>query len=278
MKRNNGVRPTIYQGALKTPYPSPQRPKFASCDRLPPAQTPRRTWADFFEDLFKLFMFIGLAFLVVDLVLQIILYGYFQAPIPRPSAPGRVTHYNTLGIYLDADQRTIENAWAQNAWKYQHRDKVENTEENREDYYWIELAYVELSDPLARCYHDQYHGFIPRKFGKEDQCTKILMERKRQAGMQEGSPSRANDREGFFFSAATWDKVYEKWRKWLDAMAGDKQHWDVYGDMVEEIQRFARRISAWPFIALGLLFGLLMLLVDCIEGLAERYEWRQRLF
>lgn len=274
MNRNNGVRPTIYHGALKTPYPSPQRPKFASCDRLPPAQTPRPTWADFFEDLFKLFMFIGFAFLVVDLVLQIILYGYFQAPIPRPSAPGRVTHYDTLGIYPNADQHTIDDAWIQRSWTHQIRDKFGNTEENREDYYWIKLAYLELSDPLARCYHDQYHGFIPRKFGKDDQCTKILMERKKQATPQDGSSSREDDREGFFFANATWDKVYEKWGEWRDAMAGEKQWRDVYGDLVGGIQMFAKRVSAWPFIAIGLLFGLLMLLIDCIEGLAERYEWR----
>lgn len=255
MNRNNGVRPIIYQDVLKMPYPSPQSPKFAFYDRLTQAQPPRRTWADFFESLFTFSMGIGFGLLVIDLALQLIFYGYLQGPVPRPNIPGRRTHYDTLEIGHDADQDAITKAWRLKEWTL-NPDTVGNTEDSRETYYWMQLAYVELSDPLARCYHDQYHGFIPRRFGKDDPCTKILTERAREARLKDRLYARVADlREQFLFANATRDKVYETWGEWRDNMAEKKRQWYEYGDLLGGIQRFAKRIAAWPFIALGFLFG-----------------------
>lgn len=74
------------------------------------------------------------------------------------------------------------------------------------------------------------------------------------------------------------DKVYEKWGQWQDAMAEKKQKLDAYGGLAGALQKLAKRIAAWPFIALGFFFGVLQLLAEYIGELAERYEWRQRLF
>lgn len=279
MNRNNGARPTI-QGALRTPYPSPRRPKFASCDRLPPAQIPRRTWANFFEDLWKFFIGIGIAIILTDLVLQIIVYGFLQRPLPRPDVSGRKTHYDSLEIDFDADQDAITTAWRMQEWNL-HPDNVGNTDETREAYYWVQLAYVELSDPLARCYHDQYHGFLPRKFGKDDPCISILTELARKSRSEDESQAESHGREGILFAEAARDKAYEKWARWRDAMAEKARQVDKDGDLADlagRLQKLAKQIAAWPFIAIGFLFGLLELLTNYFGELAERYEWRQRFF
>lgn len=277
MNRNYGVRPTIYQGSPRTPYASPQRPKFAACDRLPPAPPPRRAWTDFFQDLFKFFCGIGIAILIIELVLQIILYDFLQAPVSKAKGLGLRTYYDTLQIEHDADQDAITKAWRQRAWDH-HPEIIGNNQETRETYYWIQLAYIELSDPLARCYHDQYHGFLPRKFGKDDPCTQILTDLARQSRLKDESYPRADGREGFPYADAARDKAYEKWKQWRGAMAEKKQQLDAYGGLVGVLQKLAKRIAAWPFIALGFFFGALELLVEYIGELVERYEWRQRLF
>ena len=265
MNRCNGARPTAYQGALESPYRTPQTPIFASCDRLPPVQAPRRTWADFFEDIFELLIGIGVALLVVELVLRIILYGYLQAPVAGPNIPGRRTHYDTLGIDHGADRDTITTAWRQKEWDM-HPDNVEDNEATREAYYWVQLAYIELSDPLARCYHDQYHGFVQRKFGQEDPCTRILVERARDARLRVEFYGRANGREGVL---PKWDKVYKIYKQWETAIREKGEQWGLkifeklgeleareeerrrlgkHVGLVEKLQNFGRWIAAWSFI------------------------------
>lgn len=277
MNRNYGVRPTIYQGPPRTPHASPQRPKFAACDRLPPAPPPRRAWTDCFQDLFKVFCGIGIAILVIELVLQIILHDFLQAPVSRAKGLGLRTHYDTLQIKHDADQDAITTAWRQRERDH-HSNIVGNNEVTRETYYWIQLAYAELSDPLARCYHDQYHGFLPRKFGKDDPCIQILTDLARRSRLNDQMYQRADGTEKFPLADIARDKVYEKWGQWQDAMAEKKQKLDAHGGLVEALQKLAKRIAAWPFIALGFFFGVLELLAEYIGELAERYEWRQRLF
>lgn len=267
MNRNNGVKPTVYQGALKTPYPSPQTPKFASCDRLPPARTYRRTWVDFFEDLFKFLIHIGITIIVTDLVLQIIFYGFIEAPIARPNIFR--SHYDTLDVEWWADQQRITKAWRRKE-SYLHPESVGNTNEAREAYYWVQLAYVELSDPLARCYHDQYHGYKARKFGKDDPCTKILTDLARDARKKEKSDATAGGREGILFTNATRDQAYGQWSHWRDVMTEKTQQYDEQGGL----GKLATRLAAWPFVLIGFFFRLLKMLFKYFGELVERYQWR----
>lgn len=276
MNSKSGIRPILHEDILKKPNPPP-RPKFVSWDTLTSPRDPCRTWADTFEDFFKFFIAVGVSILIIELVLQIILYGYLQAPLPGPKIPGRRTHYDTLGIDHDAGQEAITTAWHLKE-KILHPDIVGNTDESREAYYWIQLAYVELSDPLARCYHDQYHGFIPRKFGKDDPCIEILWERARQARQHYDEHGGAQGREGIPIVDAARNKVFEKWGHWRDAMADQKERFDNYGGWVEKLQTFLKRIAAWPFLSLGVLFGILRVLFEYVSELAERYEWRHRIF
>lgn len=238
MNRYNGARPAVYQGALKTPNPAPQRPRFASCDRLPPVKAPRRTWADFFEDLVEYLIGIGVAVLIVELVLQIILYGYLQAPIAGPNIPGRRTHYDTLGVEHNATQDKIATAWRQKETDL-HPDQVGDTEATREAYYWVQLAYIELSDQLARCYHDQYHGFVERRFGQDDPCTQILVERARDARLRDELYGNADGREWAFGGRSAWDKVYETYKEWETAVKEKEEQWKL--ELIEKIDEMNAR-------------------------------------
>lgn len=295
MDRSNGARPPIYQGASNTPYPSPESPKFASCNRLPPAQTPHHTWAEVFGYLGTLFLRLGVTILSIGLLIQIILHGYFKVPTAGPNVPGLRTHYFTLGIEPLANQEEIREAW-QNKERSLHPDVVGNTEESREAYYWIQLAYVELSDPLARCYHDQYHGFLSRKFGTDDPCTAILIERERDARQKDKAYGRADGGKAFSSSDTTRDKAQEKidskedeeWISVLKALENSKRKTTAkarkqelikeYGTLVEQLEEVLDWISPWPFILLGFFFGLVQLLIEYIDELSFKYEWRRRMF
>lgn len=304
MNRNNGVRTAIYRGTLKSPSASPQHVRFASCDRLPQAkqpEAPRRPWVRSWEDLFRFFIGIGIVVLIAELVLQIILYGFLRAPIagpPNHAGQNITTHYDTLGVDHDADQDAINAAWHLKEG-IAHPDYVGNTEESREAYYWIQLAYVELSDPLARCYHDQYHGLVLRRFGKEDPCTQILVKRAKEAsenvkkyGRPHG-PSVAG-KEGPLSHDEQERLKYERFKARIlgkeERLAKEKrdkkmaaareanrqQLLDEYGSLPAQLVELARRMAAWPIIGLGFLVGLGQLLVEYISGLAERFNlWRR---
>lgn len=288
MNGNNGTRPLIYQGALNTPYPSPKSPKFASYDRLPPAQTHRHTWAELCGYVGRFFLRAGVGFLTIELVVQILLHGYFKVPTAGTHVPGLMTHYLTLEIGTLANQEEITKAW-QEKERSLHPDVVGNTEESREAYYWIQLAYVELSDPLSRCYHDQYHGFIPRKFGRADPCTAILMERARDAKTKDEAHGRADEEEALSWVKSrpsddsenylrSFLKTLENSRRKETAEERKQELFEKYGDLVEQLEDVVDWIDPWPYIVLGLSFGLIRLLIEYTGELAFKYEWRRRLF
>lgn len=313
MNRNNGVRTAIYRGTSKSPSASPQHVRFASCDRLPqakPPQAPRRPWLQllgnlfgFLLKLFRFFIVIGVVILIAELILQIILYGFLRAPIagpPNHAGLNVTTHYDTLGVDHDADQDAINAAWHLKEG-IAHPDYVGNIEESREAYYWIQLAYVELSDPLARCYHDQYHGLVLRSFGKEDPCTQILVKRAKEArenvksyGRPQGpsveakeGPLSRDEQERLKYERFN-QRILEKEerlakenrdKKMAAAREVNRQQLlDEYGGMLAEAVELARRMAAWPIIGLGFLVGLGQLLFEYINGFAERYDLRRRLF
>lgn len=311
MNRNNGVRTAIYRGTLKSPPASPQHVRFASCDRLPQAkqpEAPRRAWIRFLGDLFRFllklsrfFISIGVVILVAELVLQIILYGFLRAPIagpPNHSGLNITTHYDVLGVDHDADQNMINAAWHLKEG-IAHPDYVGNTEASREAYYWVQLAYVELSDPLARCYHDQYHGLVLRRFGKDDPCTQILVKRTKDARERmekygrpdgplaetDGRPLSHDEREKRKHERIRQRVLDEEERlakekrdkKMAAAREANRQQLlDEYGGVLAEVVELARRMAAWPIIGLGFLVGLGQLLVEYISGLAEWFNlWRR---
>ena len=267
---NYGGRPTIYQGALDVPYPSPPYPRFVSCERLPPPQPLRRTWTEVVVEVcdYVTRVFIGI------FILEIALYGYFKTPGSTSSITGQLTHYEILGIDYGADQDAITDAWREQL-TYLHPDTVQegNIQEMREQYYWIQLAYVELSDPLARCYHDQYHGFVPRKFGENDPCTKILRERERDG--RRPSTKSAEDYRNELFSRMEKDYgLPVNWLKPTKNEAGKSREGRSFWKQLGEL---AKKFVAWPlFILLGLILTLTELSIVHIVQLAQRHGWRRR--
>lgn len=286
MNRFDGGRPSPYQGAVRTPELAPE-PRFVSCgerarERAPPPEPDRRTWSEVVEDVCYYVSSVCLGIFIIEIVIQIVLYGYLQTPFSRSSITGQIlTHYEVLDIDRGADQETITQAWRGLSNEF-HPDTVQggNTQESREHYYWIQLAYVELSDPLSRCYHDQYFGYVPRKFGEEDPCTKILMERDRDArrstkfsaaNLWDGVLRRLEESSGMSFNfSATKHKTVN----WTRNKAGRCE--EECGNLWRRFIELAKRIAAWPFIVIGFLITVTQLFIEYIIKHTEEYELRQQ--
>lgn len=282
MSTTNGGKPSPYKGALKMPDTSPKPPRFVSCERAPPPQPERRTWSELIEDVCYYVSSVCLGVFIIEIVIQIVLYGYLQTPGSRSCLTGQIlTHYEVLDIDRGADQEAITTAWRGLSNEF-HPDTVQggNTQESRERYYWIQLAYVELSDPLSKCYHDQYFGYVPRKFGEEDACTKILMERDRDArrstkisagDLWDGVLRRVERLSGISFNwlKATKDKTV----KWTTNKA---EQWEERGTLWEQFVELVKRIVAWPFIAIGFLITITQIYIEYIAKRAVTYELRRR--
>lgn len=271
-------RPSPYQGALKTPEQSP-RPRFVSCERAPRPPPPphRHTWSEVIEDVCYYVSSVCIGVFIIEIVIQIVLYGYLQTSGSRSYITGQIlTHYEVLDIDHGADQETITEAWR---WlsNQSHPDTVQegNTQESREHYYWIQLAYVELSDPLSRCYHDQYFGYVPRKFGEEDPCTNILMETDRDArrstkfsaaDLLDGVRRRFEESSGMSFNnwlKATKDKTIN----WTKNKAGqlEEERGNLWWRFIELVKRIP-----WTRIAIDFFCFATVLFIDYIIQVVKR--------
>lgn len=255
-------RINIYRGDMRPP----PRPQFVSCRRLPdppPPAPPRRTGYQVVEAILYYTSIVCIVVLVLELVLQAVMYAYLQSPGGRSGATGqKLTHYDILGVDPGADQDAITTGWRLQS-NASHPDTTEggNTEETRERYYWIQLAYVELSDPLARCYHDQYHGFLPRKWGSGDPCRKILKERERESRVSTEDASETvrvemlRSLEKDDGVSLNWLKATQKTRgpqEWKNAgWWKQKQHaiWEVLED-------YGKQFIAWQYVAAGFVLAM----------------------
>lgn len=245
----------------------PTSPQFVSCQRLPtppPPQPPRRSLWEVFEDIVYYFSIVCMVVLVLELLLQVVMYAYLQTPGGRSAAAGQTrTHYDILGVDPGADQDAITSGWRLQSIIF-HPETTEdgNTEETRERYYWIQLAYVELSDPLARCYHDQYHRILPRKWGGDDPCTKILKEREKET---RGSTGDASDPEKTEMLRKL-EKDYGVSLNWLKATKKkrDEREWKNAGGwkqkylaIREALEDFGKQFIAWQYVAMGFILAMI---------------------
>lgn len=263
---SNIRRAKSHYGTWKSPYPTPQRPKFASCDRLPPAQVPRRTWSDFFDDVVQFFIYLGLLILIIEVLVQVRLY-YSDHPLStRTTSKDRKPYYDILGVDHRADQETITEAWRRKEQSL-HPDAVGDTKEAREDYYRVQLAYVELSDPRTGCYHDQFYGFKPRPFRKDDPCTKILVSQQRNTKQEVQNYATEDAEPEDSREEGLEQEIPDQWLEWKDALL--ESAWKVKTDGKEAWETHGKRIFAWPFYVLVILFGLIG---RCFQYIAENEE------
>ncbi|POS79363.1 DnaJ domain-containing protein [Diaporthe helianthi] len=267
MNGRHGGRVTIHQGASIAPSPAPPSPQFVSCERLPtppPPPPPRRTVYEIFENICYYVSIVCAVLFLLDLLLQVVTYGYLQSPGGRSAASGQqLTHYDILGVKRGAGQHTITAGWRWQSRTF-HPDRVEggNTEETRERYYWIQLAYVELSDPLARCYHDQYHGLLPRKWGQDDPCTKILMKIDRESRIPTDDATDAARNE----MLGKLEKEYGMPLDWLKAtkIKRNGREWKNLGWLRqkeavfwEKFGYYGGKLLAWQYIAVGFVLAMI---------------------
>ncbi|KAG8161275.1 hypothetical protein KVR01_009539 [Diaporthe batatas] len=246
--------------------PSDQ-PQFVSCQRLPTPSTTaaiRRTAIELFQDACYYICYVCIVVFILGLMLQAVMYGSLQSPGGRSAAIGQsLTHYDILGVEPEADQDTITAGWRLQSATF-HPDKAAggNTEETRERYYWIQLAYVELSDPLARCYHDQYNGFLPRGWGGDDPCTKILMQReKKSRELAENTPDTVREEMlgklvKDYGVSVNWLKVMRKkrdGREWKDAgWLKQKQL-----ALLAAVEDYGQQVIAWKYVGVGFILTMI---------------------
>jgi hypothetical protein len=265
--------PIFYQGPLNAPRTTPPRPKFVSCDRLPQPEPHRRTWSEVFDVILWYSSRVVVILLIIEIVtllcLNFILYPHFSR---FPVSSRDFTHYETLNIGHDAGQADIHKAWRRQSNLF-HPDKVPggNTEKSREQWYWIQLAYVELSDPVAKCYHDQYHGLLSQDDREQDLCQDLWIIHwimGGECGLRSSIDSLENS-EALAWVASTKQKAADWSREQVREWRDPQRRWN-------RLESLKKQAMAFPHIAVGFVIALTEIAVGCIIEFASRYHLRRR--